>query len=63
MGFDANTLGEFYEEWTRYEAIYKLNSNQEYGSIAVYDLDDYALTAVSEDPCEDFELFCQLDNE
>ena len=63
MGFEANTLGEFYEEWTRYEAIYKLNSNSEYGSIAVYDLDDYALTAVSEDPCEDFELFCPTEEE
>ena len=61
MGFEANTLGEFYEEWTRYEAMYKLNSNNEYGSIATYDLDDYILTAVSEDPCEEFELFCQTE--
>lgn len=59
MGFEANTLGEFYEEWTRYEAMYKLNSNNEYGSVATYDLDDYILTAVSEDPCEEFELFYQ----
>ena len=62
MGFEANTLGEFYEEWTRYEALYKLNSNNEYGSIAVYDLEEYALTAVSEDPCEEFELFYQVDS-
>ena len=61
MGFDANTLGEFYEEWTRYEALYKLGTSNEYGSIASYDLDDYALTAVSEDPCEEFELFYQSD--
>ena len=63
MGFEANTLGEFYEEWTRYEALYKLGSKDSYGSIAVYDLDDYALTAVSDDPCEDFELFYQAEEE
>ena len=59
MKFEANTLGEFYEEWTKYEALYKLGKNVEYGSIANFDLDDYALTAVSEDPCEEFELFFQ----
>ena len=63
MGFEANTLGEFYEEWTRYEALYKLGSKDNYGSIAVYDLDDYVLTAVSDDPCEDFELFYQAEEE
>lgn len=57
MGFEANTLGEFYEEWTKYEAMYKLGKNVEYGSVATFDLDEYALTAVSEDPCEEFELF------
>jgi 4'-phosphopantetheinyl transferase len=59
MGFEANTLGEFYEEWTKYEAVYKLGKETEYGSVAYFDLDDYALTATSEDPCEDFELFMQ----
>ena len=59
MGFEANTLGEFYEEWTRYEAMYKLGTNEEYGSVATFDLDGYILTAVSEDPCEDFELYFQ----
>ena len=61
MGFEANTLGEFYQEWTRYEAMYKLGKDTEYGSVASYDLDDYALTAVSEDPCEEFELFYQTE--
>lgn len=59
MKFEANTLGEFYEEWTKYEALYKLGKNVQYGSIANFDLDDYALAAVSEDPCEEFELFFQ----
>ncbi len=59
MKFEAETLGEFYQEWTKYEALYKLGKNIEYGSIANFDLDDYALTAVSEDPCEEFELYFQ----
>lgn len=59
MGFEAETLGEFYQEWTKYEALYKLGKNIEYGSVANFDLDDYALTAVSEDPCEEYELYFQ----
>ena len=59
MKFEAETLGEFYEEWTKYEALYKLGKNIEYGSIASFDLEDYTLTAVSEDPCEEFELYFQ----
>lgn len=59
MKFEAETLGEFYEEWTKYEATYKLGKNIEYGSVASFDLEDYALAAVSEDPCEEFELYFQ----
>lgn len=59
MGFKAETLGEFYEEWTKYEALYKLGKDISYGSVANFDLEEYALSAVSEDPCEEFELFFQ----
>ena len=59
MKFEVETLGEFYQEWTKYEALYKLGKDIEYGSVANFDLDDYALTAVSEDPCEEYELFYQ----
>lgn len=59
MKFEAETLGEFYEEWTKYEAKYKLGKDLEYGSIASFDLEDYALSAVSEDPYEEFELYFQ----
>ena len=62
MKFEAETLGEFYQEWTKYEALYKLGKNIEYGSIANFDLDDYTLTAVSEDPCEEYEIFYQSEN-
>ena len=41
MNFEAETLGEFYEEWTKYEATYKLGKEVEYGSVACFDLDDY----------------------
>ena len=59
MKFEAETLGEFYEEWTKYEAMYKLGKNIDYGSIACFDLENYALTAVSEDPCEEYEIYFQ----
>ncbi len=59
MNFEAETLGEFYQEWTKYEALYKLGKDIEYGSVANFDLDDYALTAVSEDPCEEYEIYYQ----
>ena len=59
MKFEAETLGQFYEEWTKYEAMYKLGKNVEYGSVANFDLEDYALSAVSEDPCEDFDIYFQ----
>ena len=60
MKFKAETLGDFYQEWTKYEAHYKLGKNVEYGSVANFDLDDYALCAVSENPCEEFEIFFQI---
>lgn len=62
MGFEANTLGEFYEEWTKYEANYKLGKEIDYGSFAIFELDDYALSAVSEDNLEEFELFYQTED-
>ena len=63
MKFNAETLGEFYQEWTKYEALYKLGKDKTYGSFANFDLDDYALTAVSEDPCEEYELYYQSESE
>lgn len=59
MKFEAETLGDFYQEWTKYEALYKLGKDVDYGSVANFELDDYALSAVSENPCEEFELYFQ----
>lgn len=61
MNFEANTLGEFYDEWTKYEALYKLGTDREYGSTANFELDGYILTAASEDPCEEFDIYYQAD--
>ena len=63
MYLNVTNLGEFYEEWTKYEATYKLGKNIEYGSVAFFDLDDYALSATSEDPCEEYELYYQSKDE
>lgn len=59
MKFEAETLGDFYQEWTKYEALYKLGKDVDCGSVANFELDDYALSAVSENPCEEFELYFQ----
>ena len=61
MGFEATTLGEFYQEWTQYEAISKLGLDSVCGSYANYELEGYALTAVSEDQFEEYELFSQVE--
>ena len=57
------TLGEFYQEWTKYEALYKLGKDREYGSTANFELDGYILTAASEDPCEEFDIYYQSEEE
>lgn len=59
MGFEAQTLGEFYQEWTQYEAIYKLGEDSVCASFANYELEEYALTAVSTNPLEDYEIYIQ----
>lgn len=59
MGFNAETLGEFYQEWTQYEAIYKLGEDSVCSSYANYELEDYSMTAVSTNPLEDFEVYMQ----
>lgn len=63
MGFEATTLGEFYQEWTQYEAIYKLGEDSVCASYANYELEGYAMTAVSENELEDYDVFCQDDDD
>ena len=59
MKFNADSLEEFYLEWTKYEAEYKLGSTGKYKSIKQTFLNDYAITAVSENVQETFEIYIQ----
>lgn len=61
MGFRANTLGEFYNEWTKYEAEYKLGKSCQIAK--TYQLEDYTMTAASENPNEEFELYLDIKKE
>ena len=57
MKFNANSLKEFYLEWTKYEAEYKLGNRGE--SIKQTFLNNYAITAVSDNIQEAFEIYIQ----
>ena len=57
MNFKCNTLEEFYNEWTKYEAEYKLGKPaQKFKKIKV---EDYVITAASVNIQEEFEVFIQ----
>ena len=57
MKFEANSEEEFYREWTKYEAEYKLGSKSECSKTFI--LGDYFLTVVSSNCDENFELYFQ----
>lgn len=57
MGFSSQTQEEFYTDWTTYEAQYKLGTSPASGK--TYKLGDYTLTALSENPNENFEIYIQ----
>lgn len=57
MRFNCNTLKEFYVEWTKYEAEYKLGKPSQ--TTKQWHLEDYIITAVSVNVSEIFELFIQ----
>ena len=59
MGFNANTLEEFYLAWTKYEAEYKLGGRGKYKSIKQTFLNNYAITALSDNVKETFEIYIQ----
>lgn len=58
MKFDSGSLKEFYINWTKYEANYKLGtkSNSEY----CLEIPQYAVTAVSEKSDETFDVYYSL---
>ncbi len=59
MRFNASNLEEFYAEWTKYEAEYKLGGRDKYKSILQTSFENYMITAVSENYQETFEIYIQ----
>ena len=57
MGFECKTLDDFYIEWTRYEAEYKLGCGS--SGIKQAKFEDYYITAVSSSPQEVFDIYIQ----
>ena len=57
MNFTSKTLEEFYYNWTKYEAEYKLGVESK--NIMQTELENYIITAVSENPKEAFEIYIQ----
>ena len=60
MGFSSATLEEFYFNWTKYEAEYKLaeSCKSEY----YFRYENYAATCVSENQNEEFQIYFQTGN-
>ena len=57
MGFKCNTLEEFYNEWTHYEAEYKLGKPAQ--KCKRFHFEDYIITATSVNVLENFEIYIQ----
>ena len=57
MGFKCETLEDFYNEWTKYEAEYKLGKPAQ--TFKKFRLADYVLTASSVNVREEFEIYIQ----
>lgn len=57
MGFKAETLGEFYDCWTRYESEYKLAVPTQ--KTKTFKLEGYSLSVSSVNINEEFEIYLQ----
>ena len=57
MNFNAKTLDEFYQKWTEFEAKYKLGND--FIIAKTFKIENYTITAVSENPDENFEIYIQ----
>lgn len=57
MKFSCTTPDEFYQDWTFFEAKYKLGATP--AASKTYKLGNYTLTALSSNPLEHFELYIQ----
>ena len=61
MKFNANSLEEFYEEWTKYEAEFKLSQSCKLSK--TYRLDNYAMTVATGNSTEEFDLYLDTKKE
>ena len=59
MKLNVTNQKEFYSEWTKYEAEYKLGGRGIYKNITQTVFENYMITAVSENPQETFEIYIQ----
>ncbi len=57
MGFVCQTLGEFYDCWTQYEAEYKLSVPSQ--KTKTFKMEGYSLSASSTNIKEEFEIYMQ----
>ena len=57
MNFNASDLDEFYEEWTKYEAQYKLG--EKYSAIFQTKFENYMICCLSTNINENFEIYIQ----
>ena len=55
MNFNCNNEIEFYQDWTRFEAEYKLSKDPK--SLKFCKLDDYIMCVVSSQETEEFNLY------
>ena len=55
MNFNSSSLYEFYIEWTKYEAAFKMSKDIK--SIKYYNIEDCVLTAVSSGIEEEFNIY------
>lgn len=60
MGFNSNTLDEFYMNWTKFEAEYKLGKSATAQMYYTFRFEEYMLTAVSENEKEKIQLYFQV---
>lgn len=57
MNFDCQTLGEFYDCWTQYEAEYKLSVPSQ--KTKTFKIEGYSLSVASTNIKEEFEIYMQ----
>jgi len=58
MGFNSASLKNFYYNWTKYEAEYKLGGKTE--SSYCFEIPEYVISCVSKNPEEKYEIYYNL---